>query len=112
MVYVYANGDTNRLAVSKPVLVRSVNGPEATVISGLGTIRCVYLTNRAALAGFTLTNGVASGYGGAVWCDSAWEVVSNCVISGCSAGEGGGVAGGTIENCQISSNSATEGGGA
>jgi PKD repeat protein len=115
VVYFYGNGETNRLAVSKPVLVRSVNGPEATVISGLGTMRCVYLSNGAALAGFTLTNGVAaygSGYGGAVWCDSAREIASNCVISGCSAGEGGGVYGGTIENCQISSNSAWEGGGA
>jgi sugar lactone lactonase YvrE len=113
-----ATGDglTNRVVVDTPLTVRSVNGPGVTVIQGLlpgatnGEIRCVYLANAATLAGFTLTNGEA-GLGGGVYCQSASAVLSNCVLSGNSASDGGGASGGTLDNCTLTGNSADWSGG-
>jgi len=87
-------GTSNRVAVEKPVSVKSVNGAAVTLIQGGQIMRCVYLTNGAALVGFTLADGAAregSGEGGGVSCASTNEFVSNCVLTGNSAaGMGGG----------------------
>jgi hypothetical protein len=104
---------TNRVAVDKPLNLRSVNGPQFTTIDGGRSNRCVYLTNLASLSGFTLTNGRAT-QGGGLWCESTTAVVSNCIVSGNVARDvperlaaGGGAYGGTLNNCVVSGNRAT-----
>jgi hypothetical protein len=118
---------SNRVAVTKFITVRSVNGPATTFIQGYqvpGTtngdsaVRCVYLTSGATLVGFTITNGAtrASGdavserSGGGVWCAAA--SVSNCVLVGNSASSyGGGMFSGTARNCMLATNIAFQRGG-
>jgi hypothetical protein len=103
-------GMSNQVAVTKPVVVQSVNGAATTSIVGYqvpGTtngpdaVRCVYLTNGAVLAGFTLANGATQSAGeyvgdydeqmsgGGVWCESQSGVVSNCTLCSNSASYAG-----------------------
>ncbi|HSA11284.1 MAG TPA: choice-of-anchor Q domain-containing protein [Candidatus Paceibacterota bacterium] len=109
---------TNRVAVNKAVMVRSVNGPEVTQIVGDTSlsVRCVYLTNGATLIGFTLTNGAANWppdahavralSGGGAWCESVSATISNCVlVNNFASTNGGGVFSGTLYNCSLSQNS-------
>jgi hypothetical protein len=132
---VYATGGkpvsgvlTNRVAVDKPITVRSVNGAQFTLIMGYqvpgttngdGAIRCAYLANGARLSGFTLTNGATKNvlsypdhFGGAVLGESATAIVSDCNLTGNSAYAGGGGAyQGTLTNCVLAGNRANYGGG-
>ena len=119
---------SNRVAVTKPLTLRSVGGPEVTRIvghqvpgttNGVGAVRCVYLGNGATLIGFRLTEGstVVPGtfekiHGGGVRCESHESLVSNCIINGNTAHRGGGAFRGTFVNCRLTGNWAVEGGGA
>lgn len=120
---------SNRVAVTKPLTLKSVNGPAVTTIQGYqvptnimgdSAIRCIYLTNRAALIGFTITNGATRNdgntdleqTGGGILCASLNVSVSNCVVVGNYANYGGGVRNGTLDDCLISNNSSGQGGGA
>jgi hypothetical protein len=116
-----ANVLANRVAVTKVLALRSVNGPKYTFIQGAkapsggngdGAVRCVYLANGASLSGFTLTNGATrtagdfegESVGGGVWSESTSAVLSNCVVAGNSGVYGGGAYRGTLYNCLVSSN--------
>ncbi len=124
----YATGSTktpdgwqSRVGITNAITVQSVNGPANTFIVGQGpvgpnAVRCAYLADGGTLSGFTLTNGCTSGNyyktdsGGGVFCNSARGVVSNCVLSGNSAYNGGGSCYGTLNNCTLSGNSAPNNG--
>src|SRR5690349_20363984 len=112
----------NRVVINKAVLVQSVNGPAVTLIQGFqpptagvgdNAVRCVYLTNGATLAGFTLTNGATRAYGkglfneedcaGGVWCEPGSDtLISNCWISGnISSADAGGAFNGNFRDCSF-----------
>jgi hypothetical protein len=124
---VYAGG----LAVTNPLALLSVNGPQVTVIDGGGTTRCVRLGGNAVLSGFTLTNGYQAGRdnaplsarGGGVYCEPS-AILTNCVLVNNTAygmlrsgmfyfgtGQGGGAYDGILYNCTLTGNSANESGG-
>jgi hypothetical protein len=130
---VYATGGkvmygvmTNRIAITKALIVESVNGASVTTIFGGGNmgassgIRCAYLTNGATLIGFTLTNGYTKlanedvlheRSGGGVWCTDNSATISNCVFSGNAAQQyGGGAFRGTLLQCTLLNNHANRGG--
>ncbi len=113
---------TNRVAIDKAIMVRSVNGPAYTAIVGKGpagaaAVRGVYLASGASLIGFTVTNGntLASGgqytetAGGGVWCYDNTSMISNCVLVG--NGSGWGAAGaykGQLLNCLVANNNCSD----
>lgn len=107
-----------RVVVNKPLTLRSVHGPDSTIIKGAANVRCVHLTNRTVLSGFTLTSGRADGTndfgssGGAVF-GSFDSLVTNCIIRGnFASSRGGGTYGGTLSGCVLSNNMAVMGGAA
>jgi PKD repeat protein len=121
---------TNRVALVHGVKVRSLHGPQVTLLLGApapigssvgdGAIRCAYVGDGAALEGFTLTNGFtrAAGHtsreqgGGGAWCESR-GVVTNCLFLGNTcARDGGGANGGNLYQCRFQGNRAGNDGGA
>ena len=132
---VYDSGATwvaqinTRVAINKAITVISRdNDPATTIIRGAWdpvttngpqAVRCVLMTANAQLIGFTLTNGATASVtdsgddGGGIYFSLSGNVVSNCVITRCSARYGGGVYGssGTLFNCRLEANQAYRGGG-
>ena len=114
------NGIYGAVNVDKPLLLRSVNGPQVTIIDAAGRSRCAWLTNGTRLAGMWLRHGTADVFGGGVFCASSDVFLTNCMIThntapsysnGKAVGSGGGVYGGTLYNCLLASNTAAISGG-
>jgi len=135
---IYASGATptsgslvsNRVLITKPIRVISVNGPDVTIIAGescngtngAGAVRGVYLKNGGQIIGFTISNGhthIIGDWlnnrcgGGAVIYSTG--TVSECVFINNSAHHyGGGVFGygsRLISDCRFNNNHANDGGG-
>ena len=126
---IVTNGTYASIATdNKAVTIRSVNGPDATIINGGGTNRCATLLGKwgssdtpalrdcswesqdtaTILTGFTLTNGWASEGGGAYG-----GTLNNCLLTGNSAtAHGGAAAYGTLNNCRLTGNTSGWCGGA
>jgi hypothetical protein len=119
----------NRVAVTKPLNIRSVNGPQSTFILGTFSyyepMRCVCLVAGASLSGFTLTGGyvpyIRNGlpYGGGVYGDQGLggSMLNNCIIeynvvegndryTPFYNGTGAGAYGCMLYNCTLIGNSA------
>jgi len=97
---------TNRVVISRPITVRSVNGRDATFIAGQpdpatgtngpGAVRGVYITGGGTLCGFTVTNGYTHDMAGSshdrcgagVYANTG--SVSECRIAWCNARSSGG----------------------
>ena len=84
-------------------------------------MRCAYLTDGAALNGFTLENGAtltgglvgdSSDSGGGAFCASTNAVVSNCFLTNNSSVFGGGICHGILNNSLVIGNLGLYGGGA
>lgn len=121
---------TNRIAVDRRIAVRSVNGPDITVIegqwhpadtNGASAVRAAWVGGGAVVSGFTLRNGATRALGdtntlqngGGAWCASSEALLVNCVLSNNAAAfQGGGVFGGRLEDCTLVANFARDGGGA
>ncbi len=131
---VYANGGRimagdlmNRVAVDKPLLVTSVNGPLTTIIvgqkdaatNGPTAVRAVWLTQGAVLSGFTVRNGAtrSSGdqvtllSGGGLWSVSTNALATDCLILDNAAFFGGGAFRVSLERCTVQNNFAQLDGG-
>ncbi|MHC4500320.1 MAG: outer membrane protein assembly factor BamB family protein, partial [Planctomycetota bacterium] len=110
--------------LGKAITVQSLDPADActvaaTIIDCEGAGRGFYFHNyeqaNSILDGLTITNGYAD-YGGAIFCPEGAPTIRNCIITGNTALEGGGIhcywdGRPTITNCTISFNTALQYGG-
>jgi hypothetical protein len=112
--------EANRVALTNGITLMSLNGPNATTITGEAQTRCVYVGSNAVLSGFMLVYGqtrtagdlVREQSGGGAWCESSNSIVSDCIVTNNTAWQnGGGVFGGTLYRCTLTGNTVQYAGG-
>ena len=111
------NGVYTRTVVTSDILIRSVNGPNATIIdansieNGLDYIGLNLGNSKCVISGFTITRGLissrSSAGGAGVQCADSNPIITNCVIRGnISWSGGGGVYKGRVYSSTIADNRA------
>jgi len=105
---------SSQIWVNKPILIKSINGMNSTIIDGGGAHRCFYLRESAChIEGFTIYNGYSSTLGGGIYCQTTTPIISNCKFtSNYADNDGGGMYKGTANNCIFRNNFTEHGNGA
>jgi len=108
---------TEHLTINKSLNLVGANR-DTTIIDGTHDGRPIYVAasaNNVNISNFSIRNGTSSDFGGGIFIQYANGVtLNNCIISGNTAFNGGGIAASgvaTVNNCIISENSATFRGG-
>jgi hypothetical protein len=119
----------NRVALTRPLTLASINGAATTVIEGSwdpaltngpSAVRCAWLADGCVLSGFTLRRGAtrAAGdggtlqSGGGIWANSTNAIVADCVVATNAANSfGGGCYHGLLRRCRVLGNRSSSGGG-
>ncbi|VGO11803.1 hypothetical protein PDESU_00350 [Pontiella desulfatans] len=100
------------VSVPGGIRLESMGGLEDTLVVAVNSNRCFSLGAGAFLGGFTITNGYSSGNAGGIYCADDSVMITNCVITGNSAGaDGGGLYNGDAYDCRFIDNSANRGAG-
>ena len=107
---IYYPADT--ILITNAVTLSSINGPDVTIIDGQHSKRCLtldYTADGAEIDGLTFRNGYSADYAGGVYCWAYPGTLNQCIITGCTSGNGGGAVlnSGTMSNCIITANAAT-----
>ncbi len=116
------SGNRDLILGGRSILLTSENGPDACIIDCEGSAesnhRGFFLikgeNQNTVIRGFTVRNGYVSapGEGGAVFCDTTYPTIENCIFTNNYAATGGAISGsGTYKNCIITDNTALTAGG-
>ena len=92
--------------------IKSVNGPEVTIVDGNDSNRCFNITQPISIYGLTITNGYTTFNGAGIYCNDNSTIVSNCIFDSNHADiNGGGMYKGKAIDCKFNENTANSYGG-